>query len=82
MDILSEGMEYLDTGLRSTLNMINPSMVILGGGVMEAIGERYLDQIKRAVMKNSFADIYAECEFKLAKLGDQAEIYGACSKLI
>lgn len=77
MDILSEAMEYLGTGLGSTLNMINPSMVILGGGVMEAIGERYLDQIKRAAMKNSFADIYAECEFKLAKLGDQAGIYGA-----
>ncbi|BCL53303.1 hypothetical protein JPFTNV_11880 [Francisella tularensis subsp. holarctica] len=77
MDILSEAMEYLGTGLGSALNMINPSMVILGGGVMEAIGERYLAQIKRAAMKNSFADIYAECDFKLAKLGDQAGIYGA-----
>ncbi|AJI54201.1 ROK family protein [Francisella philomiragia] len=77
MDILSEAMEYLGTGLGSALNMINPSMVILGGGVMEAIGEQYLSQIKRAAMRNSFADIYAECQFKLAKLGDQAGIYGA-----
>ncbi|NBH63547.1 ROK family protein [Francisella noatunensis subsp. noatunensis] len=61
MDILSEAMEYLGTGLGSALNIINPSMVILGGGVMEAIGEQYLSQIKRAAMRNSFADIYAEC---------------------
>lgn len=76
-DILSEAMEYLGAGLGSSLNMINPSMVILGGGVMEAVGEKYLPQIKRAAMRNSFADIYAECEFKLAKLGDEAGIYGA-----
>lgn len=48
--------------------MINPSMVILDGGVMKAIDERYLSQIKRAAMKNKFADIYAEYDFKLAKL--------------
>ncbi|APC91263.1 MULTISPECIES: ROK family protein [Francisella] len=77
MDILNEAMEYLGTGLGSALNMINPSMVILGGGVMEAIGEKYLSQVKKAAIKNSFADIYAECDFKLAKLGDQAGIYGA-----
>ena len=76
-DILSEAMEYLGAGLGSSLNLINPSMVILGGGVMEAVGEEYLPQIKRAAMRNSFADIYAECDFKLAKLGDQAGIYGA-----
>ncbi|AIT10178.1 ROK family transcriptional regulator [Candidatus Francisella endociliophora] len=76
-DILSEAMEYLGAGLGSSLNMINPSMVILGGGVMEAIGEQYLPLIKRAAMRNSFADIFAECDFKLAKLGDQAGIYGA-----
>lgn len=76
-DILSEVMEYLGVGLGSTLNLINPSMVILGGGVMEAIGDEYLPQIKRAAMRNSFADIYEECDFKLAKLGDQAGIYGA-----
>lgn len=68
MDILSEAMEYLGTGLGSALNMINPSMVILDVGVTEAIGERYLSQVKRAAMKNSFADIYAEYDFKLAKL--------------
>lgn len=77
LDILDEAMEYLGTGLASSLNLINPSMVILGGGVMEAVGESYLPQIKRAVRKNSFADIYAECDFKLAELGDQAGIYGA-----
>lgn len=77
LDILSEAMDSLGVGIGSALNMINPSMVILGGGVMEAIGEKYLPQIKRSAMKNSFADIYAECDFKLARLGDQAGIYGA-----
>ncbi|MDE5035813.1 ROK family protein, partial [Francisella tularensis subsp. holarctica] len=52
MDILSEAMEYQGTGLGSAINMINPSMVILGVVVMEAIGERYLAKITRAAMKN------------------------------
>lgn len=72
----------LNFSVNINLNGINiaqevPSMVILDGGVMEAIGERYFSQIKRAAMKNSFADIYAEYDFNLAKLGDQAGIYGA-----
>ncbi|AXA34017.1 ROK family protein [Francisella adeliensis] len=77
LDILDEAMEYLGVGLATSLNMLNPSMVILGGGVMEAIGEEYLAKVKRTIARYTFADIYAECDFKLAKLGDDAGIYGA-----
>jgi glucokinase len=77
LDIIEEAMEYLGAGLGSMMNMINPSMIILGGGVIEAIGEKYLPQIKRAAMRNCFADIYAQCDFKIAQLGDLAGIYGA-----
>ncbi|MEY8716778.1 ROK family protein [Francisella philomiragia] len=76
-DIVNLAMTNLGVAIANYINLLNPSLVLLGGGVMEAIGEQYLPQIKRAAMRNSFADIYAECQFKLAKLGDQAGIYGA-----
>ena len=77
LDIFSEAMEYLGAGLASVVNMLNPSLVILGGGVMEAVGEQYLDKIKRVVQGSTFPGSFSECDFKLAKLGDAAGIYGA-----
>ena len=77
MDIFSEAMEYLGAGLASAVNMLNPSLVILGGGVMEAVGEQYLTKIKRVVQSSTFPGSFHDCDFKLAKLGDEAGIYGA-----
>jgi len=77
LDILSEAMEYLGVGLASMINMLNPSLVILGGGVMEAVGELYLPKIKRVAQGSAFDKSYDDCDFKLAKLGDEAGIYGS-----
>ncbi len=57
--------------------MLNTAMVVLGGGVMKAIGEEYLSKLKRTIARYTFSDIYAECDFKLAKLGYYIGIYGS-----
>lgn len=75
--MFSEAMEYLGAGLASAVNMLNPSLVILGGGVMEAVGEQYLSKIKRVIQGSTFNKSFNDCDFKLAKLGDEAGIYGA-----
>ncbi|MGQ4005510.1 ROK family protein [Francisellaceae bacterium CB300] len=77
LDMFSEAMEYLGAGLASAVNMLNPSLVILGGGVMEAVGEQYLAKIKRVIQGSTFNKSFNDCDFKLAKLGDEAGIYGA-----
>ena len=77
LDMFSEAMEYLGAGLASAVNMLNPSLVILGGGVMEAVGEQYLSKIKRVIQGSTFNKSFNDCDFKLAKLGDEAGIYGA-----
>ena len=77
IDIFNESMEYLGVGLASAVNMLNPSLVILGGGVMEAVGEQYLQKIRRVVQGSTFPGSFSDCDFKLVKLGDEAGIYGA-----
>ena len=49
----------------------------IGGGVMEAVGEQYLPKIKRVARGSTFSKSFDDCDFKLAKLGDQAGVYGA-----
>lgn len=77
LDVLDDVTKYLGVGLSSIVNILNPSLVVLGGGIMEAIGEQYLPKIKRAAQGSALVKSFESCDFKLAKLGDKAGIYGA-----
>mgnify|MGYP006149414711 CR=1 FL=1 len=81
-ELIEEAMDYLAVGIASTINMLNPSVVVLGGGVMEAVGQPYLDRIKRTVQNNSYEPIFRKCEYKLAELGDNSGIFGAMELVV
>lgn len=70
---------YLGRGFGIISAIVDPSMFVIGGGV-SAAGDVLLDRIKKAYKEVAFS-VTADCEFKLAKLGNDAGIYGA-AKLI
>lgn len=68
---------YLGEAIGSLINCLDPEVVVIGGGVVEAIGELLLKKIepvanKRALVKPSI---------KLSKLGDDAGLFGAIKLL-
>lgn len=77
IEIIEDAMKALGVGVANYLNILNPSLVIFGGGVMEAVGEKYIPTIKSACSKYALSPILENCEFKLATLGDNAGIFGA-----
>lgn len=73
---VSEASEYLSGGLASVINLINPELIILGGGLIEAVDYFYKQTIKKA--KSKSLPVPAEkIRFSKTILGDYSGVIGA-----
>jgi glucokinase len=77
-EVLGRAQFYLGLAVASVVNFIDPEMVILGGGVVEAFGESFLEPIRRTALQN-FINKRGAREVRIvpAKLGDNAALLGA-----
>lgn len=76
LQCVTEASEYLSGGIASIINFINPELVILGGGLIEAVDYFYQKTIKKARAKS--LPVPAEkIQFKKAMLGDYSGVIGA-----
>ena len=76
LQCVTEASEYLSGGIASIINFVNPELVILGGGLIEAVDYFYQKKIKKARAKS--LPVPAEkIQFKKAMLGDYSGVIGA-----
>lgn len=73
---LDEASEYLSAGLASVINFINPELIILGGGLVDAIDYFYNKTILKSHVK-ALPTPASKIEFKKAQLGDYSGVIGA-----
>ncbi len=73
---VTEASEYLSGGIASIINFINPKLIILGGGLIEAVDYFYQKTIKKAKAK-CLPVPATKIEFKKAELGDYSGVIGA-----
>ena len=66
---------YLGKGIAAVASVVNPEIIVLGGGVSKA-GEMLFDLLKPSFKKYVFPGC-ADVKFALAKLGNDAGVYGA-----
>lgn len=72
--------KYLGDALAGICAVVNPELICIGGGVSKA-GEVVIDYVKPHFVKNAF-HACRETKFALAKLGNDAGIYGAAALVI
>lgn len=72
--------KYLGDALAGICAVVNPELICIGGGVSKA-GEVVIDYVKPHFLKNAF-HACRETKFALAKLGNDAGIYGAAALVI
>lgn len=82
LEVLEKVSKYMGAGTASLINVLNPEMVIFGGGVIEAMGKILMPKILSYAKENAMVKIMESCEFKIAELGDDAGIYGALNLAI
>ena len=51
LKIIKKVTKYLGIGIGSIVNFLNPEMIVLGGGVVEALDDTFLDNIRSAAEK-------------------------------
>lgn len=67
---------YLGIGLSLAINLLNPEIILLGGGVMEA-GDFLLSPAIEEAARRSFKASFRCCRIELATLGNKAGFIGA-----
>ncbi|MBN1595910.1 ROK family protein [candidate division FCPU426 bacterium] len=74
--IVSQAGRYLGVGVANVINLLNPQIVIIGGGVSRA-GEMLLRHVRAEAKKRALQDIYKNTKIVRACLADQAGAIGA-----
>lgn len=74
-DIVDHVTDVLGYSLASVATVINPSKIIMGGGVSKA-GEDLLRPLRAAFEQYALPRIIEGCQFEIATLGNDAGIYG------
>jgi glucokinase len=77
--VLLTACETIGQGIANIVLLICPDCVVLGGGLVDAMPEKYIKHIS-SVAKNSVFECYRDqFEVRLAKLGDDAGAVGCAS---
>lgn len=76
LDLVDYISEYLAMGISNLLNILNPEIVILSGGVALA-GDILLDKVKEKIPKYALDITFEKLKIKLGKLGNDSGIKGA-----
>jgi glucokinase len=74
---LTEMCQYTGIVIANTIHLLNPEVIILGGGVMEALGNELVPLIEQAALKETFPCAARNVRIRKAMLGDDAGIIGA-----
>lgn len=78
-NIFKETTKYLGVGIGSIVNFLNPEMIVLGGGVVEALEEDFIKKIRKAAKKYALPDTLKGVQIVRAELGDDAGVLGAAA---
>lgn len=77
--IISRAAEQVGRGIGSLVNLLAPDIVVLGGGLVEAMPDLYLKSVRRGTERNVLPSLASEFKIKTAELGDYATATGAAA---
>ena len=76
VDVVRETARFLGAGIGALLNVLNPDVVVLAGGVVNA-GEALFGPLKAEVRRRAFAPAVDACRIVPGELGGSAGVVGA-----
>lgn len=76
-EALQKAAYYLGVAVAGAINFLGPEMIILGGGVVEAMEDFYLAEVRKTVVDFAFPNAAQGVRIVAARLGDNAGVLGA-----
>lgn len=75
--IVEDAAEYAGMAVASVINLLNPEVIVLGGGLIEALENTMFDLIEAKAGKYALPGVAKGIKILPSKLGDKAGVYGA-----
>jgi glucokinase len=75
--VVGEAAGYTGIAVANLINLLAPELVVIGGGLIEQLGEEMLPVILRTAREHVLRATFKGVAIKLSKLGDDAGITGA-----
>jgi glucokinase len=76
IDVVSENATMVGVAIGSVVNLLNPEVVVIGGG-MALSGEKYINLIRKSVFEFAFESTTSILRIESAKFGNEAGWIGA-----
>jgi glucokinase len=77
IDLVNRAADFLGIGMANYVNIFNPELIVLGGGLIEKLGRAFVDRAEAAMRANGMPVLLDDVEVKIAELGDDTVIVGA-----
>ncbi len=77
-EVMRETAKFLGTGLANLINVLNPDMIVISGGVTRA-DEHLLEPLRAEVRRRAFRKGLETCEIVVSELGGMAGVVGAAA---
>ena len=74
--IVAEAAEYIGIAVANVINLLNPEVVVLGGGLIEALEDEMMGVITKTAMEHVLAGTAKGISIIASKLADEAGITG------
>ncbi len=79
--VVRDAAEYLGIAIAGMLNLMNPSVVIVGGGITQ-LGDRFLEPLRETVSQRTRVNSGAASSILMSELGPQTVAVGAASLVL
>ena len=76
MEAVDRSCHWLAVAAGNMINIFSPDLILLGGGVIEAVGDLFLKKILEEVDRYCMPAIRSTVDIKIADLGDDSILYG------
>jgi glucokinase len=76
--VLAQAMHYLGLGMANLVHMLNPELIVIGGGVAN-LGERMFGPVRRLIEELAFPEAAEAVRVAPAELGENAGVLGAAA---
>ena len=77
LELLSRAVERLGIGIANCVNLLNPEMIVLGGGLVEKLGSWLVERATDSMRRHALPTLVDGVEVVVATLGDEAVVRGA-----
>jgi predicted NBD/HSP70 family sugar kinase len=75
--ILSEAGSYLGQSIVGLINLLNPELIVIGGGVGSAVGDLLLPEVERVVRDRAMVQDLNHLQIRISKLQERDWALGA-----